>query len=195
MTETLVTAVVAAVTTALLAALKGHLSSRAAVATEVRERRFDCYPQLWKMTSSISIWPRTDVTFGNLERLHLALRRWYYESGGLYMSENARDRYGELQKLLAGMLANQGTGHSGAQDRLSEAAYGDLEDTCSALRGALAEDLETRTQRTMLRSIRLAKKHRSQRRRAEERITAADSKQEARARHELEDWQKPGGDL
>jgi hypothetical protein len=69
------------------------------VAEELRDLRLRWYPPVWKRTSVLSNWPRPNAARENLERLRVDLRAWYFAGGGLYLSENARKRYGELQKL------------------------------------------------------------------------------------------------
>ena len=187
----IVAGLIGAAATALLAILNSYLTSRAQVAEEVRKARLDCYSQLWTLTSLVSVWPRSDPGLEDLQRLHRALRRWYYEVGGLYMSENARGRYGEVQKLLARVVANYGSLHVTQTGRLSGKTYEDLQETCSALRTALTEDLETRAQRSVLRSVSLIWRHWRQGLRAKKRIRRAGGPPEEPERFEMEQWQRP----
>jgi hypothetical protein len=192
MSTEIVAGLIGAAATALLAILNSYLTSRTQVAEEVRQARIACYPQLWRLTSLVSVWPRSDPTLEDLHGLHRALRRWYYEVGGLYLSENARDRYGEVQELLAGVVAHLRSWQpETTAGRLPGTTYKDLQDTCSALRSALTEDLETRAQRSVLRSIGLLWRHWGQGRRAKKRIARA-SRPEEPERLELEEWQRAG---
>ena len=191
MSPEIVAGLIGAAATAILAILNRYLTSKTQVAEEVREARLDCYPPLWKLTSLVSVWPRSDPSSEDLRALHLALRRWYYTDGGLYMSENARDRYGEVQKLLALMVAGSASRPQAAAPGVSDDAYPDLQDTCSALRSALTEDLETRAQRSVLRSIHLVGRHWWQKRKADTRIAAAEQLASKPRRFEVEEWQRP----
>ena len=106
MTTEVIAGLIGAATAALIAVLNGYLTSKARVVEVVRERRIDCYPRVWLMTSMMSVWPRSVLTQGDLNGLYFALRRWYYETGGMYLSENASARYRDLQGLLARILSN-----------------------------------------------------------------------------------------
>ena len=105
----------------------------------------------------ISRWPRTDATWSHICDLHVTLRTWYYETGGLYLSENARRRYGSLQELLAQFLdLNQD------KDDVDPADYAALMEEASAFRSALTEDLQSREQRSLFSVVRRALLHRKQ---------------------------------
>ena len=73
------------------------------------------------------------------------LRQWYYGSGGLFMSEGSRDRYGDVQKLVGWLVA----GREDSADQVTGREYKYVMDRCSALRTALTQDLETRSSRPM----------------------------------------------
>jgi hypothetical protein len=192
MSTEIVAGLIGAAATALLAILNSYLTSRAQVAEEIRKARLTSYAELWRLTSLVSVWPRSDPTVEDLEGLHRALRKWYFEVGGLYLSENARARYGEVQKLLARVVANFQSLHKTAAGRLSENTYKDLQNTCSALRTALTEDLETRAQRSVLRSLGLVWQHRKQWFQARKRIRRAGKLADDPDRYELEEWQRLG---
>lgn len=190
MSTEVVAGLVGAAATALLAVVNSFLASRVRVAEEVRKGRLDSYPHLWRLTSLVSVWPRSDPALADLEMLHRALRRWYYEAGGLYLSENARRRYTEVQRLLAHVAANFDALHKTSNDRLSGNTYQDLQEACSALRGALTEDLETRVQRSVLRSMGLVRRHWKQQVEAKKRIARAGELCEPE-RIQIEEWQRP----
>jgi hypothetical protein len=114
-------------------------------------------------------------TYTDLEEFHRWFRSWYYEAGGLHLSENSRARYGEVQELMAAHLRVPEGQAMPAQSSgpLPDDVYGGLMEACSALRTALTEDLESRRQRSVLHSISLAARHRKQRRGAAKRLTKA----------------------
>ena len=125
--------------------MTGWLTARAKVSEELRETRVSLYPPVWKRTSMLSKYPRTDATYADLKHFHLDLRRWYYEIGGVALSQNGRDRFIELQKLAAAHLARD---DASSQDQLKTEAYDGLETLASGLRTALTDDLESRRQRS-----------------------------------------------
>jgi hypothetical protein len=87
-------------------------------------------------------WPRaTDVTYAKLHTLSEGLRDWYFLEGGIYLSEEARKAYGNVQENVC--LTVQGK--QDEQDKtISDAEYDKLVDCCSALRTELTRDLQSR---------------------------------------------------
>lgn len=123
------------------------LTGREKAALEARTMRLGAYPVLWRRSSTLSLWPRTNATYDDLRLLHLDARRWYYEVGGISMSSRARARYGELQELVGAILDRHADDLSAP---LADSDYTLLEDSGSALRSALTNDLETRRLRSPL---------------------------------------------
>ncbi|MEP6650663.1 MAG: hypothetical protein ABJA74_12260, partial [Lapillicoccus sp.] len=80
-------------------------SDRQKVAEGVRDQRIRTYPAAWERTGVVSRWPHTDATRGHASRLHRDLRTWYYSGGGLYLSEDARERYEHFQVVLEAIVA------------------------------------------------------------------------------------------
>lgn len=166
MTTELVSALIGLVVGVVGTYVKTLLANRAAVGEELRGARLAPYEELWKDTQLLSRWPRWPLTAGELRGLHERLRAWYYETGGLYLSTNARVRYGEVQQLIAAVLRDATDDAAGVADR----DYDDLMDTCSALRTAITEDLESRRQRSFWTELRRRREHDAQARAARLRI-------------------------
>jgi hypothetical protein len=177
-TFALVSAGIAVASGFISAALNSWLQGRAQVSTELREARTKLYPVVWKHTNVVSRWPWTAATFADLERLHLTLRDWYYDDGGLYLSENSRARYGEVQELIAAHVRGAETVSAQLPDRVYEA----IEKTCSSFRTALTEDLESRRQSSLWTAARRAWLHNRQKRKARRRIKAAEASAGSRPR-------------
>jgi len=163
-----VTGVLGLLTAGALALVNNWITVRAGIDDALRAQRLEVYPTLWQTSSAVSRWPRSEVTRGALEGLHQTLRGWYYAQGGLFLSESARARYGDVQELIAALLEHQGTGPA---DVLSPGAYTDLMDTTSALRTALTEDLDTRRRKSVRETRRRSRWHASAAEQARARIT------------------------
>jgi hypothetical protein len=150
---------------------KSWVALRAKTAEELRAERLEAtrYPAVWKLTSALSVWPRQEPTYGELAELHRSLRQWYYDGGGIYLSERSRARYGDVQELIAAHVAVGGDPRAPLAPRV----YDGLMKTCSALRTALAEDLETRRQRSFWWTLARIRWHRQKAKEAEQRIAAA----------------------
>jgi hypothetical protein len=111
--------------------------------------------------------------------LHYKLREWYYDVGGLYLSENARARYGDMQELLDVYLAPRSPDDDTPVPQPSSgkawehSPYKALMESCSAFRTALTEDLATRRSRSILWTIIFWWRHLREGRRAAYRLTSA----------------------
>lgn len=131
-------AIVGLAVAAVLAIINAMLSDRAKVAEGVRDQRIRTYPAAWERTGVVSRWPHTDATRAHCSRLHLDLRRWYYSGGGLFLSEDARERYEHLQVVLEAIVAQDPAHPLEGYDDLLEAAHW--------FRLGLADDLRIRHQ-------------------------------------------------
>jgi hypothetical protein len=162
----IVTGVVGLISAAALALVNSAITARAGIDEDLRAKRFAAYPKLWSATGAASRWPRSTVTKQSLEELHEKLRSWYYGDGGVFLSATARERYGDVQRLIGPILARPGD----PSDELAEGRYTDLMDSASALRTALTEDLDTRRRRSFWEKRRRRRWHKRAGRAADERI-------------------------
>jgi hypothetical protein len=169
---TLISTGAALVSGLISASVNGWLSTRAKVNEELRVERLKAYPPIWERTRAFSRWPRNAAKYEDLHRFHLDLREWYYTVGGLYMSENGRARYGEVQELAAAHLGHRRPPTASLPDD----SYDALMKTCSAFRIALTEDLESRRQRSLIWAVKRAFEHRKQAKDARSRIDVARSR-------------------
>ncbi|MCQ4213798.1 hypothetical protein [Streptomyces longispororuber] len=167
MNDALIAAILSAVggvlITAIVAAIKAALNSRAVINESLRNLRLEKYPEVWRATSHLSRWPRPRLTDHELQEFHTSLQSWYYEKGGLYLSYSARDRYDEMQQSLEAWLEG---GRRPATTPVPADVYDRLLGVCSSLRTALTEDLETRRARSMIRALERTRNHRIQAKKA-----------------------------
>jgi hypothetical protein len=142
---------VVAVLVALISAVfgsvvRGAVDARIKTDEGLRTQRLEAYPPLWRLTGTLSQWPRTHPTWSDVGKIHTELRNWYYNVGGMFLSERSRDLYLDVQRLAAQLLEYR----SEAMDaKVSDAEYESLRETCSLLRTYLALDLETRRARSV----------------------------------------------
>ena len=165
---TLLTAGVALISAVVTSTINTWLGSREKVNEELRVERLKVYPEIWTRTKLFSRWPWTAATYDDLANFQRGLCAWYFEVGGLYMSENSRARYGDVQKLTAALLDHGLPGSTPVGD-----AYADVMDACSAFRTGLTEDLESRRQRSLMWSLQKAREHRRFEREGEARVERA----------------------
>lgn len=164
MSDNLTTAAIvgtAALLTAVVGSLvTGALNARAQAGEDLRTVRLQSYPVIWRLTGLLPAWPPATITLGQLWHLQLQLMKWYFQTGGYHLSENARARYGELQEHLAALLPGEPLDPS---VELDPGTYEQVRKSCSSLRTALTEDLESRRARSILSALRLRIRHSRQR--------------------------------
>lgn len=107
---------------------------------DLRKRRIEVYAALWKSTSLLPMWPKAPgVTYQQLMRFSESLRTWYFEIGGMYLSRSTHaNAYAPLQQELKELLETHPSGV------ITDAHYESIRRRCSALRSALASDIESR---------------------------------------------------
>ena len=120
-------------------AFKSFVGFSAAIDTDLRQRRVDIYGELWKLTALASMWPRnTDLEYEQVAEFSRLMRKWYFEKGGMFLSESARGAYGEVQKTNHALIEKKLSG------KVADTDYDSLRGVCSALRTALTVDLRSR---------------------------------------------------
>jgi hypothetical protein len=138
----LASALAGGIATYLVAVLKlrGELENKFNL--DLRSRRIAVYMELWMALEDLAKYARPkQLTEVDLQDLGVSLRKWYFEKGGLFLSERARDAYFRLQDTIAAELASKSrqTG-----EPLDETTYVSLRRRGSDLRTALATDVGTR---------------------------------------------------
>lgn len=173
-----VTGVVGAV---LGAVVTGALATRARVQDDMRRLRLGAYPPLWEWTSHFSKWPKAPMSYLDLHEFLESYRSWYYHtlSGGLYLSKNTQERFGDVHELL---VACFGTVEGDAvpappPGEITAAMYHAVREAVKTLRGALTEDLESRRQRSLVLRIAMWREHRKQSGSAGDRLRLVRSEQ------------------
>jgi hypothetical protein len=171
---------IAGLATATLGALaKGAVNRRAGLNEDLRSMRLQTYPKVWKLTSALSTWPEQNLTYGELGTLHERLRAWYFgcdefadehgQPGGLSLSTTARERYGNVQEIIAIYLGES----DDESRRVPSEVYSALRASCSAFRTALTEDLDTRRTRSLWYAHQMRREHAKEAVNAQRRITQA----------------------
>ena len=65
----------------------------AAYDQELRKERIAAYKDLWKLLEPFALYVPESLTYQELSPIAEKLRKWYFETGGLFLSASARDRY------------------------------------------------------------------------------------------------------
>ena len=133
-----------------------YFTTRSRIRTELsadydkslRDARIDAYRGLWKELQPLAKYSRPGpVSYRTVQQLSSVARRWYFETGGLYLSERAREAYFALMDGYRDVLENLEL--QATPDReLSTPEFESLRDAGSRLRATMAADVRTR--RTLL---------------------------------------------
>jgi len=92
-------------TGAVLALLASRQRLEVEYDIQLRNHRIEAYQALWKILEPLAYYvPPSAVTHVVATDLSKALRTWYFEVGGLFLSEASRDAYFDLQKGLGGVI-------------------------------------------------------------------------------------------
>ncbi|MBC7810930.1 MAG: hypothetical protein H7175_07290 [Burkholderiales bacterium] len=112
-----------------------------------RADRAKAYKDLWKLTGLLPLYPPApNVVYQDLVSLSESLRKWYFETGGMYLSQPTRDVYFDVQKYIATLSKKEGSlspyDNKGAYDKQSD--YEKMRARLSALRTQLTSDIGSR---------------------------------------------------
>jgi hypothetical protein len=129
-------------TGAVLALLASRQRLEVEYDIELRKHRIEAYQALWKILEPLAYYsPPSAVTYAVARDLSQALRSWYFEVGGLFLSEGSREAYFDLQKGLGGVIKEP----LDARYRpLGPRRFGRLRALASTLRTASTQDVATR---------------------------------------------------
>ena len=113
--------------------------------SDLRKRRIEAYTDLWSRLEPLAKYARTEqFSKADAEDFAKSLRVWYFETGGLFLSQATRTDYFDLQDLLVRLDEGWGWDDDDAET-LTDAAREYLRVCGSRLRTGLTQDVGTRT--------------------------------------------------
>lgn len=139
--QLLIPALIGLVTGAAATAYKSRKDLEVQYDIKLREERIKAYKALWKELDRLAYYaPERPLTYTIAHELATALRRWYFEIGGLLMSERTREPYFDLQRALKAV----GDARTGTDEELPRATGDALKQLGSRLRTSTTDDVATR---------------------------------------------------
>lgn len=124
------------------AILKFRKDLEAAYDKDLRNKRIEVYKELWNQLQLLARYDQPEpLNPRTLEKLSVAMRRWYFETGGLYLSEEARVNYFDLKRAIKELLESAKYGEN---EILNEHDSEVMVEKASLLRARLTQDIGTR---------------------------------------------------
>ena len=146
--DALVIAIITAVVTGFISYQLAHRQAAIDLAKNIDESmardRTEAYKVLWKLTGRIPLYPPAEnLTYESLRTLSIEFQRWYFNIGGIYLTEAAREAYFDAQELLL-RLSVRKTGELKPCKLDANCDYETVRKQLSTLRTQLTEDLRSR---------------------------------------------------
>jgi hypothetical protein len=128
--------------TATATALKVRQDLQREYDLSLRKERMDAYRELWKTLEPLAKYFRAQrVTYASLKALGSDLRKWYFETGGIFLTVPAREAYFNLMDELRLVEILEERDLPGEVDF---ATFDRLRELGSALRSTMVADVLTR---------------------------------------------------
>jgi hypothetical protein len=110
----------------------------------LRNDRLAAYKELWALTKTLPLYARTEPVTGNtLWEMAIALRNWYFDKGGIFLTDNSRDAYFDLQKKIKSVVEDP---QADLTRELDGPTFKAVRELSSNLRTNLSSDLRSRKQ-------------------------------------------------
>jgi hypothetical protein len=99
--ELLIPALIGLATGVAATAYKSRKDLEAQYDIKLRAERIEAYKHLWQELDRLAYYaPEKPLTYGVAHELSTGLRTWYFDVGGLLLSESTREPYFDLQRAL-----------------------------------------------------------------------------------------------
>lgn len=129
-----------ALTGILTTSWKARKDIETAADIDLRKHRIDVYRDLWKRLETLAFFAGPRVTYEDVGALARSAREWYFQQGGLFLSERTRDPYSDVQLALHGILLQE---RSDDLLAVGEDSVRVLRELASRLRATMTEEVET----------------------------------------------------
>ncbi|RPJ51603.1 MAG: hypothetical protein EHM21_02320 [Chloroflexi bacterium] len=109
---------------------------------DLRAKRIDEYRRLWQLTEVFPRYERPQGLFiKDLQCFQTNLQKWYFQQGGLFLSDRSQPAYFAVKKLLQDTIKK-----CKPEDPVETNTDEEIYQAVRSLRRALAEDVGTRKQ-------------------------------------------------
>jgi len=124
------------------AMIKNWYDYKAMVYRSLWEKRYETYKRMFSLTGILPLYPeKAKVTYEQLIKAGKEMRDWYFEEGGLLLTEQSRHFYFEVQRKIREVV-NTRTKESRSQYVTDD--YDTMQQKFSDLRTEMTNDLMSR---------------------------------------------------
>jgi hypothetical protein len=117
---------------------------RAQYDTDLRQHRLSAYEKLWQNTGKFPLYARSEpVTRESTQQFAVELRKWYFDIGGIFLTDGSKDAYFAVQGAVKKVLESYPMDIP-PDTELSPDDYESVRAACSILRSKLTSDVGTR---------------------------------------------------
>ncbi len=152
MADTLKSALIGGVA-GLVSAVVTYFSTRARLRLDLaaeydkqlQESRLAAYTKLWLMLEPLARYGRDGpVTYGDLQTISTDTRKWYFETGGIYLTRRSRGPYFRWKKLMQPHLDEARRTAIPPERSLPTPVMDEIIEAASTLRTSLSDDIGTK---------------------------------------------------
>lgn len=135
----------------LVSAILTYLSTRAKVRLDLaaeydknlQESRLECYKELWAMLEPLARFGRNEpVTYSVIRAISDQSRIWYFQKGGIYLTERSRKPYFKWKESMQPVLDDPNFAKQPDIEKFPQFEL--ILATGSTLRTALSDDIGTK---------------------------------------------------
>jgi hypothetical protein len=138
-----VSGAISAIVTYYLGVLKAKRDLQFEYDKKLHDERLAAYKGLWKLFEPLAKYsPPSTITYKTVRDLSANMRQWYYETGGIFLSTDARVRYFAVQDAIKEILDKRNSAQDA--DPLKREQIKMVFDKGSELRTIITKDLRSR---------------------------------------------------
>ena len=139
-----VAGIVSALVTYFSTRAKIRLDLAAEYDKQLREQRLSAYKELWLILEPMARFGREkEITYDDIRDVSSRTRKWYFQTGGIYLTQNSRGPYFAWKKAMQALLDDQTLAQDSARKIDDDLTAGVIA-AGSQLRTSLSDDIGTK---------------------------------------------------
>ncbi len=140
----LVSGALTAVITYFVTLSKARLELTVEYDKELRKSRLEAYQKLWKIMKPLARYsPEKPLTRELVKQTSEAMRDWYFDAGGIFLSRASREPYFALKREMQAIIDNPSLQEATDAPLAKDLTHA-LHERGTSLRASLSDDIGTR---------------------------------------------------